>query len=215
MQLNLRSTRFTLIPDNLVEDKGGSRIVEAMFSSVVDLSNPQYNFAERIHPSRGIAYELILAGKFHEITIPDQSAAGGKGKLKLHPTVEFQLNDPQGKCVSRSFMEVLSLHQELALKGIGGNVVATHRLSGFDRNGEPVVRVLKNGGYLLLLSNFPPVAPPAENPNFDKLDHFEEAITTAVGNGIQWDDRETFWIPSPDATCLERIATFFANYWNA
>lgn len=89
-----------------------------------------------------------------------------------------------------------------------GDVEKIIELSGFDPEGEPELRVMRNG-HLLVVFNF---LPPSDCEDEDAYDSFDEEMAEALGVEVAWEDREMFLIASPKADTIGRIAAFVAGY---
>ena len=81
-------------------------------------------------------------------------------------------------------------------------------LSGFDAEGEPELRLMKNG-QLYVVFNF---MPPSDCEDEEAFDSFDEEMSEAIGIPVEWEDREVFLIQSPKADTLERISAFISNF---
>lgn len=84
----------------------------------------------------------------------------------------------------------------------------TIELSGFDEEGEPELRLMKNG-QLYVYFNF---MPPSDCEDEEAFDSFDEEMAQAIGVDVEWDDREVFLIASPKADTVERVTAFVASY---
>jgi len=90
----------------------------------------------------------------------------------------------------------------------GDDVAQIIKLSGFDEEGEPELRLMKNG-HLYVFFNF---MPPSDCEDEEAFDSFDEEMAQAIGVEVDWEDREVFLIQSPKADTVERVTAFVANY---
>jgi hypothetical protein len=84
-------------------------------------------------------------------------------------------------------------------------------LSGFDPEGEPVIRVMSDGS-LRVAFNF---MPPSFAPDADEMGafaDFDKQLEQAAGVPVEWEDRELFLIRRPGHDTLERIRRFVEGY---
>jgi hypothetical protein len=82
-------------------------------------------------------------------------------------------------------------------------------LTGFDVNGEPEIRVMKDGS-LYVVFNFMPPSWAEDDP--DPFDDFDKQLSNAVGVSVEWEDREFFRIEWPATDTVERVQRFLATY---
>lgn len=85
-------------------------------------------------------------------------------------------------------------------------------LSGFDPDGEPVLRVMDNGTLWLVFSFFPPSLAYEEQHDPFEDEDFDKQLAQAIGVPVIWDDREVFLIQRPKADTIERIRAFIEGY---
>ncbi|MET0981650.1 MAG: WGR domain-containing protein [Telluria sp.] len=90
----------------------------------------------------------------------------------------------------------------------GNDVAQVIELPGFDVDGEPELRVMKNG-QLYVVFNF---MPPSDCEDESQFDSFDEEMARAIGVDVEWEDREVFLIDAPKADTVERIAAFVSSY---
>lgn len=88
------------------------------------------------------------------------------------------------------------------------DVAQTIELSGFDEEGEPELRLMKNG-HLYVVFNF---MPPSDCEDEEAFDSFDEEMARATGVEVEWEDREMFLIQSPQADTVERVTAFILGY---
>ena len=82
-------------------------------------------------------------------------------------------------------------------------------LAGFDPEGEPEIRVMKDGS-LYVVFNFMPPSWGEDDP--DQFDHFDEQLGAAIGQPVVWEDREFFRVERPAQDTVDRIRRFLAAY---
>ena len=82
-------------------------------------------------------------------------------------------------------------------------------LAGFDPDGEPEVRVIRDGT-LYVVFNFMPPSWAEDDP--DPFDDFDRQLSRAVGIPVVWEDREFFRIDRPAADTIGRIRSFLEAY---
>jgi hypothetical protein len=80
---------------------------------------------------------------------------------------------------------------------------------GFDVEGEPEIRVMRDGG-LYVVFNFMPPSWAEDNP--DAFDDFDKQLSRAVGMPVVWEDREFFRIDRPVAETVGRIRRYLETY---
>src|SRR4030095_4808204 len=178
---------ITIRTDNVVYGADGCSLVEAMFSGLVDLTDPSVNVAARLHPTKAQAFEWIVTGQCPSV------AREGK-PLTVIPDVEIHVNSPHGGIVVRHFSEFLDRHRELRERGASDDVRATITLRGFDPSAEPVLREMRDGSLLLIFAFMPPLVSendPTMGTRFD-FDKFGTEIEKGAGVPVIWDDKEVF-----------------------
>lgn len=195
--------------DNVVYGPDGCLLVEAMFSTLVDLSSPSVNLAARLHPTKAEAFEWIVTG---ECSV----ASEGKPTVVI-PDVQLHVNRAQGGIAVRHFTELLEASRRLRDRGESDDVRATITLAGFEPGAEPVLREMRDGSLLLVFAFIPPrvsESQPATAKRFD-LDTFGDEVTRGAGVPVTWDDKEVFVVQHPQGDTVERIRGFLQNYWRA
>src|SRR4030095_16168442 len=201
---------ITIRTDNVVYRADGCLLVEAMFSGLVDLTDPSVNVASRLHPTKAQAFEWIVAGQCRSVAPEGKPTA-------LIPDVEIHVNRPHEGIVVRHFSEFLDRYRELRERGASDDVGATITLGGFDPGAEPVLREMRDGSLLLIFAFLPPLVSendPTKGTRFD-FDTFGTEIEKGAGVPVIWDDREVFVVEHPRRDTVERIRHFLLNYWEA
>ncbi len=82
-------------------------------------------------------------------------------------------------------------------------------LTGFDSDGEPEIRLMKDGSLCLVFSFMPPSW---EDEVDESFRDFDERLASAIGTSVIWEDREFFLIPSPRPDTVDRIRMFIETY---
>jgi hypothetical protein len=200
--------------DHHVEGADGDKIVESMFSRVIDLSLPQTNLLPRLHPNKMRVYYWITAQPPVAVHIDNEKAPKNRS-LNLVPDVDLTVNRPEPGLTTRKFSEFLPRCVTLLEQGMSGEVIRTIELSGFEPGDEPVIREMHDGTLLLVFAAMPPFVTetdPMKAALFD-MAKFGEEIEGAAGVPTIWDDREVFVIQQPNSDTIERIADSLGNYW--
>jgi hypothetical protein len=90
--------------------------------------------------------------------------------------------------------------------------VRTVPLSGFDPDGEPEIRVMRDGSLHVVFGAMPPLDLEHQEKYF--LNHFSRQMEAEIGVPVVWEDREVFLIRSPQDDTIERIRLFVSGYWH-
>ncbi len=90
-------------------------------------------------------------------------------------------------------------------------VARTIKLSGFDSQGDPEIRVLTDGT-LYIVFNFMPPSDFEDHDYFGPYHDFDRQMSCAIGVPVIWDDREFFFVESPQADTIDRLVRFVSNY---
>jgi hypothetical protein len=90
-------------------------------------------------------------------------------------------------------------------------------LTGFDPEGEPVIRVMGDGSLHVVFEFMPPSYADDEDGEDGEDDlgsfaDFDKQMERAVGVPVVWDDREVLVISRPKPDTVERIRGFIQNY---
>jgi hypothetical protein len=87
-------------------------------------------------------------------------------------------------------------------------------LTGFDPEGEPVIRVMGDGSLHVVFEFMPPsyAEDEAGDDDLGSFADFDKQMERAIGVSVQWDDREVFVITRPKPDAVERIREFIQNY---
>jgi hypothetical protein len=84
-------------------------------------------------------------------------------------------------------------------------------LKGFDAQGEPEIRVKKNGS-LNVMFNFMPPSDAQDGAAAAAYDNFDKQMAAAIGGRVVWEDRELFVVPKPAENTLEKLTAFIEGY---
>lgn len=87
-------------------------------------------------------------------------------------------------------------------------------ISGFDKEGEPEIRVMMDGSLFLVFNFMPPSNSVKENGDLKEFDGFDEYLEEKLDVSVQWTDRETFFIQKPHSDTVEKLKYILENYWN-
>ena len=90
-----------------------------------------------------------------------------------------------------------------------GDPVEVIPLTGFDPLGEPQIRVMANGSFVVVF-NFMPPSWAEDDP--DRFDDFDQQLGEAVGLPVEWADRESFRIAQPGKDTIQRVRQFLTGY---
>lgn len=85
------------------------------------------------------------------------------------------------------------------------------RVSGFDTQGEPVIRVMQNGE-LRVVFNFMPPSWYDDAGELGPFRDFDKQLEKSIGVPVVWEEREFFVIHKPAADSVERISVFLHDY---
>lgn len=90
-------------------------------------------------------------------------------------------------------------------------VVEEVAVSGFDREGEPVIRKMSDGTISIHFEAMPPFF--AEDDGTEsEFENFETTIQKALGVPVRRDDREVFTITNPKPDTAERAKAWLEGY---
>ena len=87
------------------------------------------------------------------------------------------------------------------------------RLTGFDPEGEPLIRVMGDGSLYVVFEFMPPSdAPDEELEDLGSFRDFDKKMERAIGVPVIWEDREVFLIQKPKRDTIDRIRNFVEGY---
>jgi hypothetical protein len=82
-------------------------------------------------------------------------------------------------------------------------------LTNFEPDNEPTLRFFADGSMCLVMNLFPPYAWLMSERDESK---FDEDLSEWIGVTVNWEDREFFSIPSPQADTEEKVKEFIRTY---
>lgn len=171
---------------------GSLRIIETMFSSVVDLSSDHAELVARLHPLKKKVLDKVLADS--------RNAQAHEPRVDI----ELHVNKLHGGGV-----QVFD-YATLAHRGFG-NIIGDAHGRGFEPGAEPVIRQLADRSFRLLFHAMPPRRH-VLGAAFD-VDHFSEQLVKCCGADIFHDDRDVFYIAkSARAEDIREIFAFLRDY---
>ncbi|HEV7278964.1 MAG TPA: hypothetical protein VGN57_02025 [Pirellulaceae bacterium] len=89
------------------------------------------------------------------------------------------------------------------------SVVRTETIGGFDREGDPELRVLSDGSLEIVFEFMPPsFVREAEDEDLGPFEGFDARLAEAIGTEVLWEDREVFLIPAPSHDTIDRLRKF-------
>ena len=95
--------------------------------------------------------------------------------------------------------------------GNDATIVTESTMSGFDEDGEPVIRSMSDGSLQIHFQAMPPFF--AEDAGIGaQFDDFRARIEAVAGCPVDQDDRELFIIKSPGADTATKIKAWLENY---
>jgi hypothetical protein len=92
-----------------------------------------------------------------------------------------------------------------------GEVAREVRLSGFDPEGEPVIRVMADGNLYVVFNLMPPSWAP-EGEGLGRFEDFDKQLERVAGVPVEWEDREFFLIRRPGVDTIDRVRRFIEAY---
>ena len=195
------SGAYQVVCDSIVADPlGGIKIVEAMHSSVFNLSDDYGEIAARIHPLKRALFDAILNGAEVEVQVRD-----GNGELHSVPInrdIEIHVNR-WGDGMAEVFHTHVTGKEAVSVRGEA-------QARGFDESSEPVLRQMQDRSFRLVFCTMPP-RKHVLGERFD-MDAFAEALINGVQAILVWDDRDVFHIPSATEEEIREILMFLYRY---
>lgn len=86
-------------------------------------------------------------------------------------------------------------------------------ISGFDKDGEPEIRINRDGSLHIVFNFMPPLNgldDPIDLPIFDA---FDKALEKELNVKVIWEDRESFYIPKPHNDTVEKVKFYLESFW--
>jgi len=90
-------------------------------------------------------------------------------------------------------------------------VIENISVSGFDREGEPVIKKWSDGSISIHFEAMPPFFAEDEGTESD-FEKFEAKIQEALGVPVRRDDREVFIITNPKSDTAEKVKAWLETY---
>jgi len=86
-------------------------------------------------------------------------------------------------------------------------------LSGFDPEGEPVIRTMTDGTLYVVFNFMPPSwVDESEYADLGPFAEFDKEMERAIGVPVFWEDREFFLVRNPKSDTVDQITRFVEGY---
>ena len=85
---------------------------------------------------------------------------------------------------------------------------------GFDKSGEPIIEVYKEGPIAISFNFMPPLNGKDYPSELEIFNHFDVALAKISKCQVIHDDREHFIIPFPKKSTLSEVKTFLSFFWH-
>lgn len=89
----------------------------------------------------------------------------------------------------------------------------TVTLNGFDKNGEPELKIFEDGHIEVMFNFMPPLNGKIEVEDEEFWDSFENILSTHLNVEVLRDDRELFIIPKPKKSTAKKLELYLESYW--
>lgn len=89
----------------------------------------------------------------------------------------------------------------------------TIKVKGFDKDGEPEVKLFDDGHLELIFNFMPPLNGNAEQIENEYWDNFEKTLSIHLDVEVLRDDRELFIIQNPKKSTVKKLELFLESYW--
>ena len=86
-------------------------------------------------------------------------------------------------------------------------------IRGFDKDGEPEIRIMTDGSLVLVFNFMPPSGSVNENAGLGRFEGFDKYLEKELIVSVQWTDREIFYIKNPNSDTAEKLRYILENYW--
>lgn len=86
-------------------------------------------------------------------------------------------------------------------------------VKGFDKDGEPEIKIFQDGHIEILFNFMPPLNAKEEQLESEYWDNFEKVLSTHLNVEVLRDDRELFIIHLPKKSTSKKIELFLESYW--
>ena len=100
-------------------------------------------------------------------------------------------------------------------KNKSASIANTILINGFDKEGEPEIRIMNDGSLYIVFSFMPPL-----NENEDEggalgeFEDFDKYLSNKLGENVYWVDREVFYIKTPKPETSDNVKELLENYWD-
>lgn len=89
----------------------------------------------------------------------------------------------------------------------------TINIKGFDKDGEPEIKLFNDGHIEIMFNFMPPLNGNEEQAESDYWDNFEQSLSTHLNVEVLRDDRESFIIQNPKKSTAKKLELFLESYW--
>ena len=86
-------------------------------------------------------------------------------------------------------------------------------IKGFDKDGEPEVKVFKDGHIEIMFNFMPPLNGKTEVEDEEFWDSFENVLSTHLNVEVMREDREFFIIPKSKKSTAKKLELYLESYW--
>ena len=89
----------------------------------------------------------------------------------------------------------------------------TINVNGFDKDGDPEIKLYSDGHIEILFNFMPPLNGAAEQIDNDYWDNFEKTLSVHLSVKVDRDDRELFVITKPKKSTIKKLELYLESYW--
>lgn len=89
----------------------------------------------------------------------------------------------------------------------------TKIINGFDRDGEPELKIFEDGHIEIIFNFMPPLNGKTEVEDEEFWDSFENVLSTHLSVEVIRDDRELFIIAKPKKSTVKKLELYLESYW--
>lgn len=93
------------------------------------------------------------------------------------------------------------------------NNFKTIEVSGFDKDGEPEIKIFEDGHIEIMFNFMPPLNGKAEVEEDEYWDSFDKELSKHLNVEVERDDRELFIIPKPKKSTVEKLKLYLESFW--
>jgi hypothetical protein len=86
-------------------------------------------------------------------------------------------------------------------------------VKGFDKDGEPEIKVFQGGQVEIQFNFMPPLNGKDTQEDSDYWDNFEKTLSIHLNVEVSRDDRELFIIPKPKKSTVKKLKLYLESYW--